>query len=195
NKRKALMICEFGMNRGASTYATPENSKYHYGLFLADAAATAASLGVRGMMMWCLTDTWYGPHKMLWGLWRYKDEGWEPRPGYYAWSLITTQTRRGSSVHAVDLQGGAASATAFRAPDGRWTLFLINRARIERRVTLRRLPASSKWAPYLYCEAAVPTPDRGFIKPGPTLTATRKGELTLTMPPRSFLLLTDRLAA
>ena len=193
NKRKGFMICEFGMNRGMSTYATPENSKYYYGLFLADAAATAASLGVRGMMMWCLSDTWYGSHKMLWGLWRYKDEGWEPRPGYYAWSLITRQTRRGSSVHAVSLRGGAASAVALRAPDGCWAVLVVNRARMERPLTLRGLAASSRWAPYLYCEAVVPPPDRGMVKPGPVLTATRRGELTYVMPPESFLLLTDRL--
>lgn len=193
NTRKGLMICEFGMNRGMSTYATPENGKYYYGIFLADAAASAASLGVRGMMMWCLSDTWYGSHKMLWGLWRYKDEGWEPRPGFYAWSLITRHTRRASSVHAIRLEGGAASAAAFRAPDGHWTLLIVNRARMERRLTIRGLEPSSRWAPYLYSEATVPTPDRGLIKPGPILTVTSKGELTYAMPPESFLLLTDRL--
>lgn len=193
NKRKGLMVCEFGMNRGMSTYATPENDKYYYGIFLADAAATAAALGVRGMMMWCLSDTWYGSRKMLWGLWRYKDEGWEPRPGFYAWSLITRHTRRGSSVHAVRLDGGGASAVAFRAQEGHWALLIVNRAQIERRLTLRGLGASSRWVPYLYCEATVPTPDRGMIRPRPILTASRKGEITYTMPPESFLLLTDRL--
>jgi len=96
-------------------------------------------------------------------------------------------------VHAVSLRGGAASAVALRAPDGCWAVLVVNRARMERRLTLRGLRASSRWAPYLYCEAVVPPPDRGMVKPGPVLTATRRGELTYMMPPESFLLLTDRL--
>ena len=44
---------------------------------------TALREGAAGALMWCLGDTYYTDqdiHRQRWGLWRYKDEGWEPRP-------------------------------------------------------------------------------------------------------------------
>jgi len=67
------------------------------------------------MLMWCLTDTDYG-QPMKWGLWRFRDEGWEPRPGFYSWSLITRYTEIGSSVHPLKTNAEDAAGVAFRAP-------------------------------------------------------------------------------
>jgi alpha-galactosidase len=143
------------------------------------------------MMMWCIGDTWYGDAKMLWGLWRCRDEGWEPRPGFYAWSLLTRHTRRGSTVHPLEMDAAGASAVAFRAPDGVWSLLIVNRARQERKLALRGLKPRSRWLPYLYAEASIPTADRGLLPPGHALTADGRGALKTAMRAQSFLFLTD----
>jgi len=189
--RKPLMVCEFGMRTGQTTYTSSENHKYVYGLFLADASIVSARAGVNGMLMWCLSDTYYG-RKMLWGLWRFRDEGWEPRPGYYAWSLLTRYTERGSTVHPVEVEGTHAAAVAFRAPDkGRWTLLLVNRAKKERSAAWRGLPPRSKWVPYVYSQGTVPTPDRGMIEAGEGAEADAAGELAVRVAPQSFILLRE----
>jgi len=78
-------------------------------------------LGIEAVLMWCLSDTNYG-QSMKWGLWRFKGEGWEPRPGFYAWRLLTKHTALGSRVYTLAARGDSAPAVpavAFEFPDGR----------------------------------------------------------------------------
>ena len=141
------------------------------------------------MLMWCLMDTHYGNNRMKWGLWRFRDENWEPRPGFYAWSLITRYTQRGSTVHPVSSDASDAVAVAFRAPDnGPWTILAVNRRKSERPFTLRRLTPESRWLPYVYSERTIPTADRAMIQAGPPVQADSKGDVEGILPPDSFVL-------
>jgi len=186
--RKRFMITEFGMLDGMDTWFTPHNHEYGYGIFLADSAIVSCNEGAAGMMMWCLMDTDYGK-RMKWGLWRFRDENWEPRPGFYAWSLITRYTELGSTVHRVVSDSPTVVATAFRAPDkGPWTLMVVNRAEMERPLTISGLPTGSSWNEFVYTEKAIPTTNRAMIRSTATPSVTADGAMVRSLPPRSFVL-------
>jgi hypothetical protein len=187
--RKRLMITEFGMQDEMTTFAAPFNYRYDYGIFLADSAIVGATEGASAMLMWCLMDTNYGTSRMKWGLWRFQDENWEPRPGFYAWSLITRYTERDSTIHPVTSDASDASAVAFHAPNnGPWTILAISRRKTARAFTLNGLPPNSRWVPYTYSDTTVPTADRGMIRAGKELRADAKGILTGRLPRYSFVL-------
>lgn len=188
--RKRLMITEFGMHDRMETFSTPHNGDYEYGMFLADSAIGAADKGASALMMWCVMDSYYFKDiRMKWGLWRFRDENWEPRPGFYSWSLLTRYTELGSTVHPVRCSVEDAVAVAFRAPGkGPWTLLAVNRRKTERPFTIKGLPAGSNWQPFVYSEKSIPTRDRQMTRPGATVTADEDGVLTGSMPPNSFLL-------
>jgi len=191
DRRKPFLISEFGMAAGMDTWQTPHNDEYGYGLFLADAAIEACRRGASGLVMYCIGDYDCGT-KMKWGLWKGRDEGWEPRPGYYAWSLVTSTTRLGSSVHPLESDAVSVPAVALRAPDrGPWTLMAVNRLPVSRPLVLAGLPRDSTWTPFVYRPEAIPTSDRGLIPAGPTETADAKGVLTTTLPPNAFAVWRD----
>ncbi|MHB0998090.1 MAG: carbohydrate binding domain-containing protein [Armatimonadota bacterium] len=188
SSRKPFLITEFGIADGMDTWQTPHNNEYRYGIFLADSAIVSCNLGVSGMAMYCISDYDCGT-KMMWGLWKSKDENWEPRPGFYAWSLITRYTELGSTVHQLKSNASSVPAVAFRAPrNGALTLMAVNRLTKERLLVISGLPAGSKWEPFLYSERTVPTPNRGMIPAGKLLTA-NKGIINTKIPPNSFILL------
>ena len=186
--RKRVVIAEFGMHDRMDTFSTPHNHEYEYGVFLADCAIEAAREGVSAMMMWCLMDTNYGV-RMKWGLWRFKDEDWEPRPGFYSWSLLTRYTEKGSTIHPLACDVNDVSSVAFRAPNnGPWTLLTVNRRKTARPFTMTGLPPKSRWESYIYCRKSVPTPDSKMIRPGEVMQAGTDGTLKGSMPARSFIL-------
>lgn len=187
--RKPFLITEFGMRDGMDTFFTPHNHEYNYGFFMADSAVNACMEGASAMSNWCLMDTEYGNTRMKWGLWRFKDEQWEPRPGYYAWSLITRYTALGSTVYHLKSDSASVPAVAFKAPgQGLWTLMAVNRLEEPRPLTIQGLPHNSKWQPYIYSKDTVPTKDQGMIPPGATITADSKGRIEYKMPARAFVL-------
>ncbi|MDO8586697.1 MAG: carbohydrate binding domain-containing protein [Armatimonadota bacterium] len=188
--RKRLMIAEFGMHDRMETFSTPHNSEYEYGIFLADSAINAAAEGASALLMWCLMDTnYFADYRMKWGLWKFRDDNWEPRPGFYAWSLITRYTELGSTVHRVDSSVDDAVSVAFRAPDGGpWTILAVNRRKSDRPFALKGLPAWSRWKPYVYSQATAPTPNKEMIRPGQVVKANSRGRLTGLLPANSFVL-------
>ena len=189
---KPFLITEFGMADGMDTWQTPHNHEVGYGLFLADAAIGACNLGVSGLAMYCIGDYDCGT-KMKWGLWRGRDENWEPRPGFYAWSLITRTTELGSTVHPLSSDATSVPAVAFRAPhNGPWTLMAVNRLASPRPLSISGLPPGSTWAPFVYSAASVPTPDRGLIAPGAPLSATAQGVLTTGLAANAFAVWQER---
>ena len=156
---------------------------------LADFAITVLRERCAGALMWCLMDTNYDATRMKWGLWRFRDEKWEPRPGFYAWSLITRYTELGSTVHRLASDSPSVVAVAFRAPSkGSWTLMAVNRSDSARPLTVSGLPAGSRWQEFVYSEKTVPTPDREMIPSSATPAADADGVVVRSLPPRSFAL-------
>ncbi|MHC4441838.1 MAG: carbohydrate binding domain-containing protein [Planctomycetota bacterium] len=204
--RKRLLITEFGMHDSMETYASPHIGEYKYGIFLADSAIEAAREGVSAMLMWCLMDTNYANKmRMKWGLWRFRDQNWEPRPGFYAWSLLTRYTKRGSTVHPLNCNVSDASSVAFRAPattnaailssspsvnegHGRWSLLAVNRRKTERPLTITGLPPKSKWQSFTYSGKTIPTLNKDMLQPSQVVRADGQGQLVGTLPEHSFVL-------
>jgi alpha-galactosidase len=211
---KPLLITEFGYD--GETFKNWENHKYEYGLFLADFAITALREGAAAALMWCLMDTYYSDrdeHQQQWGLWRYRDQGWEPRPGFYSWSLITRYTRPGSRVVAVEVDPPAHSvrAVALHSPDGERTLLMVNRygrplkatlqVGLEREALLRlyrytrenvptEVPKVPK-VPEISRSPDLPVPGGGMIGAADTLRVAPGTEVVVELPGESFVLLTE----
>ncbi|MBM3472678.1 MAG: hypothetical protein FJX75_05330 [Armatimonadetes bacterium] len=186
---RPILITESGY--GGGTFDNPENGKYEYGLWMADFAVTALREGAAAVLTWCLFDTYYTDElAQHWGLWQYKDHGWEPRPGFYAWSLLTRYTRAGSRVIRVDAVPSAPSlrATALLSPDGKLTVLIVNR--YPRPITVRLTGGPERTLrEYVYSAESIPTPDQRMIPPSGTLRAW--GTEALVVAPQSFVLFTD----
>jgi alpha-galactosidase len=186
--RKRFLVMEFGMGKGSSTYANLHNGEYYYGLFLADSAIVSCNEGVSGMAMWCLMDTDYYT-RMKWGLWKFLDEKWTPRPGFYSWSLLTKYIELGSTVNTLTSNAPNVASVAFKGPDnGKWTLLSVNRANVKVTFSLNSLPADSRWQTFIYSKATVPTADKEMLRPSATVTANKKGILKGILPANSFVL-------
>ena len=97
---KAFAVTEFGFQDHRSTVnLNPLMESYDYALWTMEFAIDALSRGVRGLSIWCLQDLWYPRLFMGYGLWRFKDENWRPKPVYYAWAALTRLTRAGDPVY------------------------------------------------------------------------------------------------
>jgi alpha-galactosidase len=186
-RRRPILITESGY--GGGTFDNPENGRYEYGLWMADFAVTALRAGAAAVLTWCLFDTYYTDTlAQHWGLWQYKDQAWEPRPGFYAWSLLTRYTRAGSRVVDVTVTPEAPSlrSVALLTPDGHLTVLLVNRYARPMSVTLQ-LGRNRALRRYAYSQETVPTRDHGLL---PASGVVRSGE-ALTVPGESLVLLTE----
>jgi len=194
--RKPLLITEFG-HGGATveTFTNPANHEYEYGLFLADFAITALREGASAALQWCLMDTYYNDQtKQQWGLWRHKDEGWKPRPGFYSWSLITRYTRPGSRVLAVESRPRTPSsrAVALESPEGELTLMAVNRYDRPLKATLQLgLDREALLRLYKYTSDSVPGPGGGMIGASAVVRILPGVETELELPRESFVVLTE----
>lgn len=103
--------------------------------------------GAVGTSYWSLIDQYYGrnePYAAMQqlGMWRYMrvayrqdpdpnvydrlTSDYQPRPQYYAYSLLTRFVRKGSEVYPLDLGNEFAAGAAIRTADGRWTYVIAN---------------------------------------------------------------------
>jgi hypothetical protein len=182
-----IVVTEFGY--GGDTYKNHENGKYEYGLFLADFATTALREGAAGALMWCLMDTYYGDKKQEYGLWRHGEEGWKPRPGYYAWSLITRYTQLRSRVLEMSVDPAAfhVRAVALRAPNGALTCLVVNRYPRNLDARLQLGKSTAKCAAFTYARDAVAAAGDGMLT-SKLLTSDRTGSVELTLPAEAFVL-------
>ena len=190
---KPLLITEFGY--GGSTFDNPANGQYEYGLFLGDFAITALNAGASAALQWCLFDTYYDDTTAQgWGLWQYKDKGWRPRPGFYAWSLVTRYSRADSRVVKVALEpeAGQVRAAALVAPDGRLTVMLVNRLTRPMQVSL--LPGLKRPARlhmYQYTRDAVASAGAQMIPAAGVVEVRPGGKGEVAMPAESFVVLAE----
>lgn len=188
-----LMITEF--NTYGDTFTNPENHTYENGLFLADFAVTALREGTASVLMWCLFDTQYDDqHRQEYGLWRYKDADWAPRPGFYSWSLLTRFTRRGSRIVAVESEPAAPGvrAVALVSPEGKQTVLAVNR--YHRPIEVKLTGGSSgpiELRRYEFTRTAVAQAGAQMLSPAGILTLGRDAPPSLILPAESFVLLTE----
>ncbi len=86
--------------------------------------------GVDGMSHWCVGDMFYrsGVRNgvMRFGLWRYKWEGWVPRPVYFYYAALIEAFRPGNSLHPLTGLPAKTAGLASRNRDGSTTIALLN---------------------------------------------------------------------
>ncbi len=190
-----FLITEFSTY--GDTWRNPENHTFEHGLFLADFAVTALREGTACLLVWCLFDTYYSDQDAMcqeYGLWRYKTKNWEPRPGFYSWSLITRYTRPGSRVVLVE---GEPSTQSLRSvglidPENRLTLLVVNRYRRPLKVTLD--PGANRKADlavYRYTSDSVARAGEQMIGSPETLRWGGSADVSVEIPAQAFLLLTE----
>lgn len=98
--RKPFIIAEFGFQDArSSTLANPLMDEFDYALLSTAFALDAVAAGTAGLTLWCLHEVYY-PNDwfMNYGLFKYKDNTWRPRPVFYAWANLTRHTRPGNAV-------------------------------------------------------------------------------------------------
>ncbi len=192
---KPLPFCITEFNTYGDTFKNPDNDRYDHALFLADFAATALNNGAAMLLQWCLFDTYYGPFRQEYGLWRYKTENWSPRPGFYAWSLITRYAQPGSRVVAVETTPASSRlrAVALMSPDEKFTLLLVNRHDRPLETTLDTCTRSPRELRVYTCTESVVSRAKSEMLPfALTLHNTPEIPMPLELPAQSFLLLTDQ---
>jgi hypothetical protein len=184
-----FFLAEFGSANNLDAFHSADIDTFERGLFSAEGALRAMAAGADAVAHWCLHDMYYdeGPDKMGYGLWRFRDEGWTPRPIYYAWSLLGRVAERGGFVHRVQAGDPRLFATALERSGG-LGLWIVNRDTREQRVIVDLSETGvawsfGSWEGYRYVEDALPTGDE--------VEATLGGpggqaELSDTLPPRSL---------
>ncbi len=122
----------------------------------------ALANGMDGIAIWCLCDMFYNwPHKqglMRFGLWRYRTEGWEPRPYYYYVAALMHSLRPGAVLHAVEGLGDGLAGLAARSDQG-WQVVILNLTDADAEIRIQ-LPETGTAARLRVYPGAFPTQDR-----------------------------------
>lgn len=195
---KPFMINEFGsFGPRGGTFTMTDNDKYGYGLFLAKFAVTALKHKTASVLVWCLFDTYYDSlNKQEAGLLYWKDRNWEPKPGFYSWSLLTRLTRPGSKVINVSIEpnstDAAISAVALISPQNKTTFLMVNSQNSPVTVKLNTNINEKLTLDYFeYSQQTVPTEDTGVIKASKSFEVETDGMIELVLPAESFVVLSN----
>lgn len=145
---KPLLLTEMGMGQGTTNtherIETPE-----YALHMGDYAIAVLNADIKAGIAWCAFDVYYFDHNqfMTWGLWRYKDRQWSPKPWYAVWRRVVAEAPRGSDALRVEGTTNRLHAVAIRPPgsEGRiLRLWVANRSDETAPLTVR-LPRGARW--------------------------------------------------
>jgi hypothetical protein len=193
-KDKPILMTEMGM-AGGGTNAHHAIDTFDYALHMGDYAIGVLNSGAKAGIAWCAFDVYYfeGDQFMIWGMWKYKDQGWKPKPWHSVWQEVTRSVPRHSDVVAVEGVQGAvhAAAIAFNRSAGegkrgatywQFTVLLANRSSGEKSVSVA-LPAgqAGRWRKTSCTSAGVERTD-----PADLPTVARKARLDLALPAQSF---------
>lgn len=107
---------------------------------------TMLAQGVDGLSHWCAGDMFYRSGLkqgvMYYGLWRYKWEGWVPRPVYFYYAVLMETFRPGCVLHRLADLPATVTGLAARDPDGGVAVALLNQGAT---AVALSLPAPSPW--------------------------------------------------
>ena len=106
-----------------------EIDSYERGILYSTMAEGFLSGGISSMLHWVFFDQDYGDSRMETGLFKYKDEGWEPRPFYHSWGLIMKYAVKGSEIYPFEDETNFVNGVALKSPEGKWTYFITNNAK------------------------------------------------------------------
>ncbi len=207
---KPHFVTEAGRTTGVS-------DAFDGALDMADYGTIALSTKVQGVSEWNMFDEYYDQehsdtesHTTIpWGLWKYKDSNWSLRPWSHTWGLLVRFAPKGS-IRAPVVYPGQSKATpntdtdsghpptgslrlaALKRPDGKWSIFIVNRNSSATTITIR-LPDSSthQFTKYLATSSKIsnlqsqiiPSPESGLV----TITSS----VSISLDPSSFTVLVE----
>jgi hypothetical protein len=189
---KPILMTEMGMG-GGGTNDHKMIDTFDYALHMGDYAIGVLNAGLAAGVAWCAFDVYYfdGDQFMTWGMWKYKDKNWQPKPWHAVWQEVTSAVPRGGDVLAVEGGTAAVHAAAISAPrhaampggtpaGRRYVLLLVNRSSRDEVVALQPPPgAAGRWS------RVVCTKDR-VEKPAPAALPAGNGPMEISLPAESF---------
>ena len=203
---KNHFVGEFGSNLCVGASRQMDINWYKRGVLITRNCLNFLNAGAVGASYWSLIDQYYnrnasyGEMQQL-GLWRYKksvyqgadaegcEEDYQPRPNYYAYSLLTRFVRKGDEVYPLDLQNEYAVGSAFLSEDGDWTYVFANGS--EEDLEFNLFNANDKnlgeYDIYRYTEDGLPKDD-SMISPCGSLKPSGKS-YRISLPAQIVLLL------
>ena len=124
------------------------------------------------------------------GLWGFADEGYNCRPVYYSYSMITRFIGEGDVIYPIKSEDENIVAVAFRSGD-KWSYAIVNNGFADKKVAFVNLDSyPSTLSRYVYDEANVPTDNNVIATNG---TAQADGRVIAdTVKARSFVIYTNK---
>jgi hypothetical protein len=194
---KKYIVTEFGIRHPTLTksLAQTKNSTdnaymrtFDFSLSLAAVCMTEVAMGIDAASLWVLHDIYYSQnHFMKYGLWGFKDEHWQPRPAWYAYSLFTRFMTRGSRLSQIEVNGGEdlVTATLAQGPEGCF-LFVLNQSYGDVALAAEIASPTGHWVRYT-CDESVTqaAADRPLFEP--SKATPYSGELRDRVPRRSLV--------
>jgi len=163
---KPTFLWEIGyVNQGAGDPAGESSvvKTHRYGLLCAHTCNAALNAGIVGGSIWNLQQMYYpgAPKPQTWGLWDFKNNGWQVRPIYYAYGLYSRFGKTGSQPLEVKTSPNCydLSASALSDNDGNRMLYLTNLSDSEVTCRIDGLP-ERVYTIYEYAENNLPKPGK-----------------------------------
>jgi hypothetical protein len=195
---KLLLITEMGTAGGRTSWHGDIDT-FEYAIHMADYGTTLLTTRNNAGIAWNMHDIFYftRDYDMQWGMWDYKDTDWKLRPWSHSFGLLVKHAPRGSAQAPINgIPPQAPSLSPYRAaavvrPDGRWSIFLVNRTASP--VSMRvNLPSSSSHPFTVYKfdkNTYAQYPDIIAIPASSQIPAT--DQIDLELPAESFYVLSE----
>lgn len=187
---------EFGTVNSVGSHQTVDKYSPERGLEIARIGLNFFNMGSRGMSYWVLFSQYYSRSDanngkiMDMGLWGFADEGYQCRPVYYSYSMITRFIQENDTIFPITSDDENIVAVAFRQ-NGKWSYCVVNNGDTAKKVSFVNMDAyPDNLNRYVYEEAAVPT-DNQVIKSNGSVEADGR-VISDEIPPRSFVIYTDK---
>jgi len=187
---------EFGTRNGIGSHTTLDKFSPSRGLDIPRISLNFFNMGSVGMSYWVLFSQYYSRgdfnsnYIMDMGLWGFADEGYNCRPVYYSYSMITRFIEEGDVIFPLKSEDENIVAVAFRKGD-KWSYAVVNNGKTAKKVAFVNMdeyPQSLNR--YVYDEANVPT-DNQVIPSNGTVSANGR-VIADTVKERSFVIYTNK---
>ena len=202
-------VGEFGSNRTVAAARQTDIDFYRRGILIDRLVLNFLNNGASGCSYWQLFDSWYSAHDSYpsmqqIGMWRYVKDAYrsepyynklkydyEPRPQYYAYSMLTCHVRPGAMTYPIATSQGNLTASAFKNTDGKWVYVFANPDDTSYTISLNNSyrSTSGTFDAYRYLAAELPYDDALLPVVGHVNGATH---LQYTVPATSIIMLKER---
>lgn len=206
---KRHFIGEFGSNENVGASRQRDIDRYERGVLMTRIALTLMNSGAAGVSYWSLLDQYYSPtdpygSMQQLGLWlsakreyegdeRYKElikEDFQPRPQYYAYSLLTRYVGRGE-IFPLATNNEFVAASAFKREDGKWVYVVVNGSDENFCGTIENPHLrSAKFDRHYYRQATLPEDD-SLIVSDKTLKQ-KRGTTKIDLEPQTMAVFVER---